>query len=269
MCRVLRVNRAGFYAWLRSPPSVRAQRDTELLPMIRRAYDASNGVYDSPRIHRDLREWGERCGEKRVARLMRAAGIRAIRGYQRPRYRGGHPATVAPNRLERQFTADRPDRVWVTDITYLRTHEGWLYLAVVLDLYSRRVVGWSMQPTLARGLVIDALLMAVWQRRPKAQVIIHADQGSQCGSDDWIRFCRDYQLVPSMSRRGNCHDNAVAESFFSSLKKERVRRRIYGTRDEARSDVFDFIERFYNRQRRHAHLGQVSPVEFEATRMGR
>ncbi len=155
------------------------------------------------------------------------------------------------------------DRVWVTDITYIRTWQGWLYLAVVLDLHSRAVVGWSMKPTIAKELVLDALMMAVWRRKPNQEVIVHSDQGSQYGSDDWKRFCDANQLLPSMSRRGNCWDNAVAESFFSSLKKERIRKRIYKTRDLARADVFDYIEAFYNRTRRHSHLGGVSPEAFE------
>ena len=159
---------------------------------------------------------------------------------------------------------DEPDRVWVTDITYIRTWEGWLFLAAVMDLYSRKIVGWSMKPSLARDLVVDAVMMAVWRRKPKAGVVVHSDQGSQYGSDDWRRFCRDHGLKPSMSRRGNCWDNAVAESFFSSLKKERVRRRIYKTRDEARADLFDYVEMFYNPKRRHSHVGGVSPEAFEA-----
>jgi len=268
MCRVLKVERSGFYAWLKHPTSARAQRDVELLTPIREAYIASGGVYGSQRVHLDLRELGIRCGQKRVARLMRMARLKAFRRYRRPRYTGGLPAVLAPNRLERHFTMQQPDQAWVTDITYLRTYEGWLYLAVVLDLYSRRVIGWSMQATLARSLVLDALLMAVWHRHPKAPVIVHSDQGTQYGSDDWVRFCRDHQLTPSMSRRGNCWDNAVAESFFSSLKKERVRNRIYATRDEARADVFDYIEVFYNRRRRHRHLGGVSPVQFEEAKIG-
>ena len=158
---------------------------------------------------------------------------------------------------------ERPDHAWVTDITYIRTWQGWLYLAVVIDLFARNVVGWSMKPTLAKELVVDALLMAVWRRKPKDTVIVHSDQGSQYGSGDWLRFCREHQLEPSMSRRGNCWDNAVAESFFSSLKKERIKKRIYKTRELARADIFDYIEVFYNRTRRHSHLGGVSPEAFE------
>ena len=185
------------------------------------------------------------------------------RGYKKPRHLVGVPSVIAPNRLQRQFTVDRADSAWVTDITYIRTLEGWLYLAVVMDLHSRKIVGWSMQPTLARGIVVDALLMAVWKRKPKERVVVHSDQGSQYGSDDWLRFCKAHKLDPSKSRRGNCWDNAVAESFFSSLKKERIRRKIYRTRSLAGADIFDYVEMFYNRTRRHSHLGGVSPEAFE------
>jgi putative transposase len=262
MCRVLKVERSGFYAWLKAPQSARAREDARLTALIEEAYLASGGVYGSRNVHRDLTEAGERLGRKRVERLMRERGLRSVRSPLRRRYRG-KPSVVAPNRLQRQFTVEHPDQVWVTDITYLRTAEGWLYLAVVLDLYSRAVIGWSMKPSLAKELALDALLMAIWRRRPKAPLMIHSDQGVQYGSDDWQRFCRAHGLDVSMSRRGNCWDNSVAESFFSSLKKERVRNRIYRTRDEARSDVFDYIEVFYNRQRRHGHVGGVSPIAFE------
>jgi len=192
--------------------------------------------------------------------------IMAIRGYKAPRHRVGRPSAIVPNRLQREFDVAQPDEAWVTDITYLRTWEGWLYLAVVVDLFSRRVIGWAMRNSLHRDLAIGALLMAVQRRRPKNSVLVHSDQGSQYGSDDWLRFCRDHRLVPSMSRRGNCWDNAVAESFFSSLKKERIRKHIYRTRSEARSDVFDYIEMFYNSRRRHSHLGDVSPEAYEASK---
>lgn len=268
MCRVMSVHRSGFYAWLKEPLSTRAQEDRRLLPLIRSSYAGSDMVYGSPRIHMDLREMGEVCGERKVARIMKQNGIRALLGYKKPRFRGGKPSCVAPNRLGQNFNIDEPDKVWVTDITYIRTHEGWLYLSVVLDLFNKKVVGWSMKPKLTRELVLDALLMAVWRRRPKNPVIVHSDQGSQYGSDDWVRFCKAHNLLPSMSRRGNCYDNAAAESFFSSLKRERVRRRIYATRQDARADLFDYIEVFYNRTRRHSHLGQVSPVEFEKASNG-
>lgn len=189
--------------------------------------------------------------------------IRALRGYKRPRHIVGRPSIVAPNTLNREFKVDAPDRVWVTDITYLRAWQGWLYLAVVMDLHSRKIVGWSMKPTLARELVLDALLMAVRRRKPQQPVLVHSDQGSQYGSDEWRRFCQSHRLEPSMSRRGNRWDNAVAESFFASLKSERVAKRIYKTREMCRADVFDYIEVFYNRTRRHSHLGGVSPEAFE------
>ena len=263
MCRALGVARSGFYAWLHKPLSDRAIEDQRLLGLIRASYAASSGVYGAPRILLDLKETGETCGRRRVARIMKINKIKAIRGYKVPRRIAGRPSIIAPNKLKREFTVDEPNRVWVTDITYIRTWQGWLYLAVVMDLYARRIVGWSMKPTLARELVLDSILMAVWRRKPKHNVLIHSDQGSQYGSDDWLRFCRDNNLEPSMSRRGNCWDNAVAESFFSSLKKERIRRRIYKTRDLAKGDVFDYIEVFYNRTRRHSHLGGVSPEAFE------
>lgn len=263
MCRVLKVARAGFYAWLHQPNSNRAIQDERLLGLIRDSYVASGGVYGSPRVFADLREAGESCGKHRVERIMRNHKIKAIRGYKSPKAVNGRPSILAPNRVNREFTVDAPDLVWVTDITYIRTWQGWLYLAVVLDLHSRAVVGWSMKPTIAKEVVLDALMMAVWRRKPTQEVIVHSDQGSQYGSDDWKRFCDANKLLPSMSRRGNCWDNAVAESFFSSLKKERIRKRIYKTRDLARADVFDYIEVFYNRTRRHSHLGGVSPEAFE------
>ena len=264
MCRILEVARTGFYAWIHQPLSDRAIEDDRLLELIRESYAASGGIYGSPRVLLDLREAGESIGRKRVARIMRTHGIRAIRGYKVPRNVVSMPSVIAPNRLQRQFTVERPDVAWVTDITYIRTWQGWLYLAVVMDLHSRMIIGWSMQPTLARDLVLDALLMAVWRRKPKQPVIMHSDQGSQYGSGDWIRFCKAHKLDPSMSRRGNCWDNAVAESFFSSLKKERIKKQVYRTRDLAKADIFEYIEMFYNRTRRHSHLGGVSPEVFEA-----
>ncbi len=250
MCRVLQVSRSGFYAWLHKPLSDRAIEDQRLLGLIRASHAGSHGVYGAPRVFLDLREVGETCGRHRVARIMRVNKIRAVRGYQAPRVISGRPSILAPNTLQRAFTVEQPDRVWVTDITYVRTWQGWLYLAVVMDLY-------------AREIVLDAVLMAVWRRRPQ-QTMIHSDQGSQYGSDTWLRFCREHSLSPSMSRRGNCWDNAVAESFFSSLKKERIKKRIYKTRDMAKADIFDYIEMFYNRTCRHSHLGGVSPEAFEA-----
>ncbi len=263
ICQILEVAASGFYAWIHRPLSDRAIEDERLLELIRASYAASGRIYGSPRIFLDLREAGEFLGRKRVARIMKEHGIRAIRGYKMPRKVVDIASAIAPNLLQRQFSVDQPDFAWVTDITYIWTWEGWLYLAVVMDLHSRMIIGWSMQPTLARDIVLDALLMAVWRRKPKQPVIVHSDQGSQYGSDDWIRFCKAHKLDPSMSRRGNCWDNAVAESFFSSLKKERIRKRVYRTRDLAKADVFEYIEMFYNRTRRHSHLGGVSPEAFE------
>ncbi|EPT4183311.1 IS3 family transposase [Klebsiella pneumoniae] len=263
MCRVLDVARAGFYAWLHNPVSARDKDNQRLLTLIRDSYSLSGGVYGYRRVHGDLNEIGETCGKNRVGRIMQLNRIKAVRGYKAPRRIAGRPSVVAPNRVQRQFTVVRANQVWVTDITYIRTWQGWLYLAVVIDLFARNVVCWSMKPTLSRELALDALMMAVWRRKPDGEIIVRSDQGSQYGSDDWQRFCRANNLVPSMSRRGNCWDNAVAESFFSSLKKERIRKRIYKTRDLARADIFDYIEVFYNRARRHSHLGGVSPEAFE------
>ncbi|MDN5511815.1 IS3 family transposase [Acinetobacter sp.] len=264
MCRVLKIAGAGYYAWLHEPESGRTIEDKRLLQLIRSSYDASYGIYGYRRITLDLKELGEGCGPNRVLKIMKNNGIAAVRGYKKHKsYGRGRPQIVPPNHLNREFVVNTPNTSWVTDITYIRTWQGWLYLAVVLDLYSRKVIGWSMKPTLAKDIVLDALLMAVWRRRPDEPVIIHSDQGSQYSSGDWQKFCQKHNLIPSMSRRGNCWDNAVAESFFSSLKKERIKKRIYKTREMARADVFDYIEMFYNRIRRHSHLDGMSPEAFE------
>ncbi len=219
MCRVLNVARAEFYAWLYNPVSARDKDNQRLLTLICDSYVLSGGVYGYRRVHSDLCEIGETCGKNRVGRLMQLNWIKAVRGYKAPRRIAGRPSVVAPNRILRQFTVVRANQIWITYITYIRTWQVWLYLAVVIDLFARNVVGWSMKPTLSRELTLDALMMAVWRRRPSSEVIVHSDQGSQYGSDDWQRFCRTNNLAPSMSRRGNCRDNAVVESFFSSLKK--------------------------------------------------
>jgi putative transposase len=263
LCRVMSVSRSGYYAWLVRPPSQRAIDDRRLLKLIQQSHEASGRTYGAPRILCDLREVGECCGKNRIAKIMRRHKIRAQRGYKKPGYKYTKPAVAAPNRLEQQFTAEKPDKVWVTDITYIRTYEGWLYLAVVMDLFSRKIIGWSMKSTLAKEIVLDALLMAVWRRSPNNEVIIHSDQGSQFSSDEWNRFCSEHNLMTSMSRRGNCYDNAAVESFFSSLKKEKIRRHIFSTREKAKAELFDYIEVFYNRARRHQHLGNISPVAFE------
>jgi putative transposase len=263
MCRVLEVTRSGYYAWLNEPISRRAQEDIRLLRLIRASFVASHGIYGAPRVFLDLREAGETCSKHRVARLMRVNKIRAVRGYRTRRRSVSKPSELVPNVLLRNFDVTRPNKAWVTDITYIRTWQGWLYLAVVMDLFSRLIVGWATRPTIGRELALDAIMMAVQRRRPK-RTIIHSDQGSQYGSDDWRRFCLSNHLEPSMSRRGNCWDNAVAESFFSSLKKERIKKRIYKNREIAHADISEYIESFYNRTRRHSHLGGVSPEDFEA-----
>lgn len=264
MCRVLRVHRSGYYAWLRQPQSRRAVDDTRLLGLIKHAWLESGGIYGHRKIHDDLRKDGERCSKHRVARLMRLEGLRAQVGYRRRRYiAGGKPAHVAPNALQQQFSAAAPNERWVTDITYLPTYEGFLYLAVVIDLFSRQVVGWSMQSRIHSDLVLQALLMAVWRRKPKPGLILHSDQGSQYTGHAWQNFLGAHGIVCSMSRRGNCHDNAVAESFFQLLKRERVRRKTYATHADARADVFDYIEMFFNPKRSHGNNGGLSPVEFE------
>lgn len=263
LCRVLNVAPSGYYAWLKQPLSRRAQEDARLLRLIRASFVASQGIYGAPRVFLDRREAGETCSKHRVARLMRENRLRALHGYRTRRWAVGTPAILIPNLLQRQFTVSRPNKAWVTDITYIRTWPGWLYVAVVMDLFSRRIVGWAARPTIHRALVLDAVLMAVRRRRP-CGTLIHSDQGTQYGSDAWRRFCRSHRLEPSMSRKGNCWDNAVAEACFGSLKKERVKKQIYKTRALAEADIAGYIDTFYNRSRRHSHLGGVSPEQFEA-----
>lgn len=264
MCRVLNVQRSGFYAWLKQPESSRSIEDNRLLGQIKQFWTESGFVYGYRNITKDMKDHGESCGKNRVYRIMRQAGIQSQRGYKRHKgFSGGNLSHVAPNTLDRQFEVDQPNQAWVTDFTYIRTHEGWLYLTIVLDLFSRQIVGWSMKNSPKADLVIDALLMALWRRKPKGKVLIHSDQGVQYTCSDWRKFLADNNLEASMSRRGNCHDNAVAESFFSLLKGERIKRKIYKTRNEGRSDVFNYIEFFYNPKRRHGNNGGISPVEYE------
>jgi len=264
-CEALGVSRSGFYAWRQRPPSERARTDAAILHTIRASFVLSDSTYGARRMLDEVREAGHVCGRQRVGRLMRGAALRA-----RPRRRATPTDTgvravhlVAPNVLDREFTATAPNQKWVADFTYLWTSEGWLYLAVVLDLFSRRVVGWSMQATMTSQLVTDALLMAVWRRGPADVLLHHSDQGSQYTSEDFQRLLEHLGVTCSMSRLGNVWDNSVMESFFSTLKIERCHRRRYATRHEARADVFDYIERFYNPTRRHSTLGNVSPVAFE------
>lgn len=264
MCRCLCIHPSGFYAWLKEPLSRRAREDGRQTELLRTAWKDSGKVYGYRKLHDDLLDQGETCCPNRVARLAKLAGIKAQVGYKRRigSY-GGRPSVIVDNTLDRQFDVNAPDAVWVTDITYIKTCEGFAYLAVVIDLYARRVIGWSMQSRQTTDVVLQALLMAVGRRKPKNKVLIHSDQGSQFTSMDWASFLKRHNLEHSMSRRGNCHDNAVAESFFNLLKRERIRRKTYRTRAEARQDVFDYIEMFYNPKRKHVRNGMLSPVEFE------
>ena len=267
MGQALEVSASGFYEWMGRPESVRAQANRVVLARIRESFEASDRTYGSPRVWRDLRDWNVACGEHRAARLMRKASLRARPAPRRLPFDTGERSIVAPNVLDRQFEATAPNQKWVADFTYLWTGEGWLYVAVVLDLFSRLIVGWSMQRQMTAQLVTDAMVMAVWRRRPKhAALLHHSDQGSQYTSEQFQRLLADHGIQCSMSRTGNCWDNAAMESFFSSLKVERADRQHYRTRDEARADVFDYIERFYNPRRRHSTLGYLSPVAYEKLR---
>lgn len=266
MCRCLKVSRSGFYAWLRSSPSKREVHDVELSERIREIHAKSRGTYGSPRIHQELRAQGCDVGHKRVERLMRKAGVAARFPRRRPTTTvRDETDPVAENILDRQFKTDAPNEVWVGDITYVRTLEGWLYLAVLIDLFSRRVVGWSMADHLRTELPLGALEMALGHRHTETGVLHHSDRGCQYTSYDYQKELRLGGLTCSMSRAGNCHDNAVAESFFGTLEIELFfDQPVPRTRDEARAAVHDYIEMFYNRERRHSTIGYLSPVEFEA-----
>jgi len=264
MCHVLRVHRSGYYAWLKHPLGKRAKQNRYLTKIIKRSWLESGCVYGYRKIHHDLQDLGNSCSPNRVARLAQVAGIKAQVGYKRKTGKyGGKPAIVATNHLQQNFDTTSPDQIWVTDITYIKTHEGWLYLSVVIDLFSRRIIGWSMQPRMQMDLVLSSLLMALWRRKPSSKVIIHSDQGSQFTGHEWQSFLNKNNLEASMSRRGNCYDNAVAESFFHLLKTERIRRKTYVSREKARQDIFDYIEMFYNPKRKHGNNNMLSPINFE------
>lgn len=265
MCRVIQVSHSGYYDWVERKPSRRTQANQIIKARIQESYHGSDRTYGSPRVWLDLLDWGYECSENRVARLMQELQLKARHKRRRlPSDTGLRPEhSIAPNLLDRQFEASSPNQRWVADFTYIWTVEGWLYLAVVLDLYSRRAVGWSMSASMTAQLVIDALMMAIWRRGKPITLMHHSDQGSQYTSDDFQRLLNDQGITCSMSRKGECWDNAAMESFFSTLKMERIHRHRYKTRDEARADVFDYIERFYNPKRRHSTLNGISPVEFE------
>ncbi|MFH1811682.1 MAG: IS3 family transposase [Pseudomonadota bacterium] len=264
LCRVLQVSRSGFYAWQSRPESARAVRDRQLTAKIRVFHAQSRGRYGSPMLHRDLRDDGERVGRKRVARLMRQQNLA---GRRKRRFRrttnSEHKLAIAPNLLERRFDAAARDQVWAADITYVRTWEGWLYLAVVIDLYSRRVVGWSMANHLRTELPLTAMHQALLLRRPPAGLLHHSDRGCQYAAEAYQRLLANHGVIPSMSRKGNCWDNAVVESFFSTLKEELIYRGAWATRRGAELAIADYIENYYNRHRRHSSNGYVSPVKYE------
>ena len=265
LCEALGISRSGFYAWRTRPLSARAQTDAAILATIRSSFLQSDRTYGVRRLLDDVRDAGHRCGRERVARLMRQEGLRARpRRRGRPVDTGERPLhTLAPNVLDRQFSATAPNQKWAADFTYLWTTEGWLFVAVVLDLFSRRVVGWAMHATMTAQLVTDALTMALWRRGSIDTLLHHSDRGSQYSSESFQRLLTALGVTCSMSRAGNVWDNSVVESFFSTLKTERTTRKHYLTRDAARADVFDYIERFYNPIRRHSTLGNLSPVNFE------
>lgn len=268
MCSTLEVSRSGFYIWLARAESIRARENFRLTVLIREEHEKSRATYGAPRIHAALRKRGEMCGLNRVERLMQQAGIRSK---MRPKFvrttNSKHPHPIAPNLLDRKFNVSVANQVWVSDITYIATDEGWLFLASTLDLYSRKVVGWAMSEVMPASLVESALQMAIDLRSPPAGLLHHSDRGVQYAAHAFQGLLERHGIVCSMSRKGNCYDNAVKESFFHTLKTELCDHEHYRTRAEARASVFEFIEVFYNRTRLHSTLGYCSPVEFEAQRV--
>jgi transposase InsO family protein len=264
MCKVLEVSRSGYYAWRDRPPSEREMANRRLYDKIKRVYNDSGGTYGSPRTYRELKRQGVACSENRVARLMRLHGLRAkqTKIYKTTTKRN-QADPVVPNRLKRAFTAERPNQKWLTDITYIRTEEGWLYLAVVLDLYSRRIIGWAMSDRMTSELTIRALEMALQHREVEPGLVHHSDQGSQYTDGKYQQLLKDWGIEVSMNGVGTWYDNAPMESFFGTLKSEWVHHRSYRTGEEARTDLFYYIEAFYNRRRLHSALGYVSPVTYE------
>jgi putative transposase len=267
MCEVLEVSRSGFYAWRSRPESQRSKRHRKLIEEIRKIYaDRDMESYGSPRVHKELLSRGNSCSENTVAELMRSNGLAAR---TRRKYKvttdSAHSLPIAENVLNRDFEQDAPNRVWLADITFIWTLEGWLYLAAVLDAHSRKIVGWSMSHRMHAGLVMDSLRMALGRRCPEqaSRLLHHSDRGSQYASGAFQELLREHSITCSMSRKGNCWDNAMMESFFATLKKERVHHESYATRDAARQSVFEYIELFYNTRRRHSALGYISPEQYE------
>ena len=266
MCHVFEISRSGFYAWCERPESARAQESARLSSMVEQIYQESRKNYGVPRVHAELQAKGEKVGRNRVARLMKAKGLRGrVRRRYRTTTKSDPQHAVAPNLLQRDFSAKGPDQVWVGDLTYLWTREGWMYLAVLIDLYSRSIVGWSMSERMPVGLTLAAFEMAIGHRRPGPGLVHHSDRGSQYTATAYQKRLSELGARASMSRKGDCYDNAVAESFFHSMKVELMDEMPFCTRAEARRIVFDYIEVFFNRQRRHSTLGYVSPAEFERT----
>ena len=265
MCKLLNVSRSGYHAWLKRPESRRSRQNRALEAKIRVLHAASHGIYGAPRIHRDLIDDGIRCGKNRVARIMRDAGIRSrTKKKFKATTDSRHDLPVAPNLLNQQFTVDTPDRTWAGDITFIPTEQGWLYLAVLLDLFNREVVGWSASSRMTRQLAIDALQMALGRRSPEKGLLHHSDRGSQYASVDYQKILKERGIVCSMSRKGNCFDNAVVESFFGRLKSEWVNHHRYQDRSEATRSLFYYIEIFYNRKRRHSSIDYLTPQEYDA-----
>lgn len=268
LCQALGVSRSGYYDWKDRPPSKKAREDATLTEKIREVHDRSKGTYGYPRVHAELRALGVRCSRKRVARLMRKNGLTGcMRGRKKHTTRHDRYATPAPDLLRRNFAAAAPDKVWTADITYVHTQEGFPYLAFILDVYSRRVVGWSMATHLRTELVVDALEIALWRRRPNAGLIHHTDRGAQYTALSFGKRLEEAGIVPSMGRAGSALDNAISESFVASLKTELLYRHRFLTREAARTAVFDYIEGFYNRVRRHSSLGYLSPSDYEQATM--
>lgn len=269
MSNVLAVSRAGFYAWRKRPESQRKCDDKRFLTLIKACFKRSRETYGYRRISDDFHDLNERCGKHRIARLMRKNGIHPkTRRKFKMTTDSKHNKPIYENNLARQFNADAPNQRWVSDITYIPTVEGWLYLAVIMDLFSRKIIGWSMSHRMKESLVIDALKMALFRRKVSSNLLLHSDRGSQYASDNFQQLLRDNNIECSMSRKGDCWDNAAMESFFHSLKTECVYHERYLTRDEAKKSVFDYMEVFYNRQRKHSYLGYQSPEHYEQLACG-
>lgn len=268
MCKILNVSRTGFYAWVKRPESRRSRQNRYFEQKIRKIHEAVNKIYGAPKVYEELKDQGESCGKNRVARIMRNAGIKSKTKMKfKATTNSRHNFPVAPNLLDQQFNVNIPNKVWVADITYIHTAEGWLYLAALMDLYSRRIVGWSMGRRMTRQLTIDALNMAITNRHEVNGLIHHSDRGSQYASGEYQQILKEHGIICSMSRKGNCYDNAVIENFFHLLKTEHVHHYRYFTRQQARTSIFEYIESFYNRKRRHSRLNYMSPYNYEIWKM--